>query len=797
MKSIHYLPIFCVLFIFAFSAARPTGGETAAMRAAVDFPDVLPGTARLDWQGDIPDMLMDTAHVFIERKIAESLKARPKYWKRDFSSREAYERSIKGNRERFRKYIGVADERIPPCLERITPDFEPLAAAETERYTIYRVHWNVLDALHGEGVLLEPKEKPAARVIALPDADETPEMLCGMAEGIPAEQQFARKLAENGFQVIIPMILSRRCEYSGNTDLTHREWIYRQAFHMGRHIIGYEVQKILAALDWIEKTYGNDVKTGVAGYGEGGLLAFYAAAADTRIDAALVSGYFQNRQRVWDEPIYRNVWALLSEFGDAEIASLIAPHPLVIEYSDIPEIVDQPERYRKNPISPDGFTLDGYKGRLSTPSFESVKMEFDRIDNLVPSEFQERELVRGQGGICAGPGSTKALTAFSALLNRDFTDHSASTPLIDQQVSFDAGDRERRQLREMENHVQTLMKFSDQERDRFFLHKVMPELLQRRWSTEPLHPTYPPDKLINRTQEYRDYFWNEVLGKFDDTFLPPNPRTRKIYDEADWAGYEVVFDVFPGLFGYGILVIPKGIQPGEKRPLVVYQHGRNGTPKGTIEEKRGTPVKLAREGFIAFAHHNLYRGEDRYRFLDRKANTVKASLFSFILAQHEQLLNWLETLPFVDGARMGFYGISYGGETAVRVPPLLPKYCLSICSGDFNDWARKVASTGNRYTFMNTIEWEMPYFNMGNTFNYAELAYLMIPRPFMVERGHDDLVAPDEWVAYEYAKVRRMYNQLGLGDRTDIEFFNGGHAINLKGTLEFLKKHLDWENKEQ
>ena len=38
---------------------------------------------------------------------------------------------------------------------------------------------------------------------------------------------------------------------------------------------------------------------------------------------------------------------------------------------------------------------------------------------------------------------------------------------------------------------------------------------------------------------------------------------------------------------------------------------------------------------------------------------------------------------------------------------------------------------------------------------------LMIPRPFMVERGHDDGVGIDEWVALEFAKVRRRYNKLG------------------------------------
>ena len=170
------------------------------------------------------------------------------------------------------------------------------------------------------------------------------------------------------------------------------------------------------------------------------------------------------------------------------------------------------------------------------------------------------------------------------------------------------------------------------------------------------------------------------------------------------------------------------------------------------------------------------------------------SMFSYILAQHQQILNWLGSLPFVDAKRIAFYGLSYGGETAVRVPTILQGYCLSICSGDFNDWARKVSSTESDYSFIFTVEWEMPYFDMGNKFNYAEAAYLMAPRPFMVERGHHDAVAPDEWVSGEYAKVRWLYAQLGLSDRTEIEYYNGGHTINGKGTFDFLQKQLQWPN---
>ena len=61
---------------------------------------------------------------------------------------------------------------------------------------------------------------------------------------------------------------------------------------------------------------------------------------------------------------------------------------------------------------------------------------------------------------------------------------------------------------------------------------------------------------------------------------------------------------------------------------------------------------------------------------------------------------------------------------------MLEKYALSIWSGDFNQWTRKVASTDEVFSFMYTIEWEMPYFNMGSTFDYSEMSYLIFPAAF-------------------------------------------------------------------
>jgi len=260
----------------------------------------------------------------------------------------------------------------------------------------------------------------------------------------------------------------------------------------------------------------------------------------------------------------------------------------------------------------------------------------------------------------------------------------------------------------------------------------------------------------------------------------------------------VTLDVYPDVVACGILLLPRDLAEGERRPVVVCQHGLEGTSRDVIEHKpdgsayNECAARLVERGFIVYAPQNPYIGQDHFRTLQRKLNALGKSLFSVILRQHEVTLDWLAAQSFVDPERIAFYGISYGGKTAMRVPSLLTRYCLSICSADFNEWIWKCASAHHRYSYLFTPEYDMCEFNLGNTFNYAEMSWLIFPRPFMVERGHHDGVAPDEWVAYEYAKTFRHYDLMGLGDRTEMEIFDGPHSIHGVGTFAFLHKHLNW-----
>jgi dienelactone hydrolase len=807
----HYIFLGTYL-LFAGSTAEAFQKKPAQNASAFPYqelPDVFPGTKALPPEEDRSIKILDGAHALVEQKIREASSNRGNYWRRDLSTREAYERSVDENRQRFMKIIGVVDkgqpfhsykqvlhEGYPPVImEKISFDNDPLITAETSKYRVYQVRWPVLNGVNGEGLLLEPKTKSAGSVVAIPDADQTPEQIAGLVNAIPAASQFARRLAEHGYQVLIPALVSRDLLFPGTLNQqTHREWIYRQAFHMGRHLIGYEIQKIISAVDWFKKQDPN-TRVGVAGYHEGGLLALYAAAVDKRIDAALVSGYFTAREKVWDEPIYRNVWNLLTEFGDAEIASLIAPRALVVEHSMIPERIDQAAR-GDAPFRIGQWTSTAYKGSLRTPDGNKVRDEFERISQLTRPGFQPAELISDQSNKPVSFGSQRAVEAFAGFLGGKKTLSLSKELPADKRESFNSAERQQRQVKELEDHVQWLMRDSDYERNRIFLYKVMPEFEKRSWSTKPHHPAYSPSRFIEQSKAYREQFYNDILGSFDEEMLPADPHTRKLYDNGRWTGYEVQLDVYPQLKAAGIILIPKDLKPGEKRPVVVCQHGRDGFPQRLVDSSytayNNTAAKLADRGFIVYAPYNPYRGEDKYRWLVRKATPVGKSMFSFIIRQHEQTLRWLGSLPFVDKDRIGFYGLSFGGETAMRVPSVLPGYSLSICSGDFGDYTRKVVDTHFSRGFMNSMEWEIPVFNLGGTFSHAEMAYLIFPRPFMVERGHDDLVQQTEWVAYEYGKVKYLYDQFGLGDKTEIEFFNGGHSMRGEGTFDFLHKHLQW-----
>ncbi len=731
----------------------------------------VPGTLSLELQGDIASNLVAGVDRFYLRQIDESSTGRSVYWKPNLSSPLPWERPSQSNRLRLAKMIGAKDEILRQQRTQVVMTHgEPERLATGSNVDVYEIRWSAFGEVEGRGLVLIPKDgQVRADVIALPDADISPEQLCGITPGVPTESQFARRLAESGCRVYVPLLIDRTRNQRRNAKLTNREFLYRPAFEMGRQLIGYEVMKVLALVDGLLAQNAGQRPLGLVGHGEGGFISLLAGALETRIDVVGVSGFFEDRRIGWHQPIDRNLFGYLSMFGDAEVARLITPRTLLVEAAHGPELI----------IPGEG----GAPSVLMTPALSSVQSEFSRLQKMVvamPKSPAPHLIVSGGDGRGAY-GSEPMLSAFLRSLHPELQLGALGKPW---ELLRPLSDQKRRmsdQIRQIDRHTQDLLERGGDVRRDYMKNLDFSSVDAYQKSTIP----------------YRNQFLRDVIGQIDKPREPFNAHSRKIYDTPGFTGFEVTLDVFPDVIAYGVILLPKDLKKGERRPVIVCQHGLEGRPKNVIEGDEGAyhdfAARLADRGFIVFAPQNLYIFEDRFRTIQRKANMVGQTLFSVITPQHQQILDWLKTLECVDPSRLAFYGLSYGGKTAMRVPALLTDYCLSICSADFNDWVWKNTSTISNYSYVWGGEYEIFEWDLGHTFNYAEMAALIAPRPFMVERGHFDGVAPDERVFAEYGKVRFLYaGKLELPDHCRLESFSGPHTINGKGTFDFLHEHLCW-----
>ena len=657
------------------------------------------------------------------------------------------------DRRKLGEILGVVDARAASAEVAFLEAPGGGALLDCPDALVRRVRWQSLPGLWAEGLLVRPKGKVQAHWIVLPEI------------GVEPESLITPELLGCAAEVLILPLVDRGHAHSVNprfsvrTDVGHREWIYRQTYLQGRHLIGLELQSIFAWVDDCQRRSG--AKVWIGGQGEGGRLALMAAALDERLAGVHGEGGFGPRANLWRQPLDCNVFGLLLGHGDAQLASLVAPRSLSLSTGS--------GSSWKPPLEVEkGLRRIGAPGEVHPITEAEFSDELQRAVKLAPG----LKVLRPAGGL------VEAMRSLSSVVG------TVGPEDLPRPVLAVDSSRMERLVRGMERWAQEQLDVGERQRQSDF------------WQALPLKDRAAHASFNDRQ---RARFWNEVIGRLPDPDRPAAPRSRLLRVEDGVQVHEVVLDVFAEVFAWGWLCLPADFKPGQVKPVVVCQHGLEGLPGDVMQQDRGTrayaaykafALELAKRGYITFAPHNPYRGMHDFRTLQRKLNPIGLTLYSVINAQHQQILRWLSSLPMVDPKRIGFYGLSYGGKSAMRTPACLPQYSLSICSGDFNEWVRKCVSLQMPMSYVHTHEYEIWEWNLGQTFNYAEMAALIAPRPFMVERGHDDGVGRDEWVNYEYAKVRQLYDKLGLGSLCEIEHFDGPHTIHGVGSYDFLRRHL-------
>ena len=307
--------------------------------------------------------------------------------------------------------------------------------------------------------------------------------------------------------------------------------------------------------------------------------------------------------------------------------------------------------------------------------------------------------------------------------------------------------------------------------------------------------------------------WVEFLTTWDEPRCDLQPRVEHMRDYDAFRLDRVWLRAREDIEMDCLLLTPHG---AKNAPAVVCQHGLNGTPEQACGFVAGAPreslynacgIRLAEEGFVVIAPHevggfgNHEEGAafieglpdvDRYRarnYLQRKASLLGINLLGMDLYHVSRAIDYLEMLDTVNPRRIGFYGLSQGGQSALWLPAADTRIKASVCAAYFNHRMPKyVKPGGDRYTaYIDTIEEDRFYWRQMLEFSDWQIVSLICPRAFMVEAGKQDGAAYWEMALDELNRAKKVYEALGIEDRIDICIHDGGHIFRCIETLDFLK----------
>ena len=306
--------------------------------------------------------------------------------------------------------------------------------------------------------------------------------------------------------------------------------------------------------------------------------------------------------------------------------------------------------------------------------------------------------------------------------------------------------------------------------------------------------------------------WAQYLGVPDPGATPLNVKQVKVREFETYTAWRVWFDTVPGGQAYGILLVPKAAGP---KPALICVHGHQGTPeivagflpeeelKGNIYRVFGRTAVLRDYvvwcpmilGYYSEEHTPQEGPQAQGRdLLHKKALLSNRTLMGLEVAKLRRAVDYLSTLPEVDPQRIGIYGLSKGGHYTLYTAGLEKRLRAVVVSGWFNDRTKKLTHSKSEATptpFITRIHRSEYYLtDLLNRFGDAELAWMIAPRPLMIEAGTKDNSVNIDFAREEFERVRDVYGLLSAGDRAEFAAFEGPHQIDGVRSFPFLDRWL-------
>jgi dipeptidyl-peptidase-4 len=177
------------------------------------------------------------------------------------------------------------------------------------------------------------------------------------------------------------------------------------------------------------------------------------------------------------------------------------------------------------------------------------------------------------------------------------------------------------------------------------------------------------------------------------------------------------------------LTRPVGMQPGRRYPVIVEVYGGPGVQN--VRKAWGGLFRqyLAQQGYVVFTVDNrgsAFRGRAFEGALHRRMGTVEVE-------DQVRGVDFLRTLPFVDGTRIGVFGWSYGGYMALMSMVKAPGHFAAGVSGaPVTDW--RLYDTHYTERYMSTPEDNPEGYREGNVMTYAD----QLAGPLLIMHGMAD-----------------------------------------------------------
>jgi len=272
---------------------------------------------------------------------------------------------------------------------------------------------------------------------------------------------------------------------------------------------------------------------------------------------------------------------------------------------------------------------------------------------------------------------------------------------------------------------------------------------------------------------------HEMLGL--DPLPERTPLNAAITGKLDHEAFTVEklhFQSSPGLYVTGNLYIPKGLTKPAPAVLYVCGHGntvKNGVSYGSKSVYQHHGAWLARHGIICLTIDTLQLGEVQglhhgthhkgmFWWYSRGYTPAGVEAWNGIRA-----LDYLQSRPEVDGAKLGVTGRSGGGAYSWWLAALDERIKAAVPVAGITDLQNyvvdgKVEGHCDCMFMVNTYQWD-----------YGTVASLVAPRALLLTNTDDDPIFPLDGVERVHWQTKKIYSLLGVPKNLGLQVSWGGH----------------------